>query len=141
MQQCNFVVQCELHRGFCLDMAYGGSRGDNPMSIGNTFQALDQLFSKYLSLGTALARQVPNPYFDLDRNGLLSAHAVFSAQLPCPDPEYASLYRLTSGCADDFYSSLRVKVQEQITGGENILAIFSEVRKQIRSACSGGTER
>ncbi|MGH9325506.1 MAG: TonB-dependent receptor domain-containing protein [Terriglobia bacterium] len=125
MQQWNFDVQRELPKGFFLDLAYAGSRGEHLSSTNNNFQALDQLSDSDLSLGTALTQQVLNPYFGLVTSGPLSAPTVSRGQLLRRYPEYDGLSELASGYASSFYNSFQLKLQKQFKGGGDLLVSYT----------------
>ena len=61
MQQWNVSVQRELPGNIITEIAYIGSRGTD-LLIGESGLAFGQVDPSYLSLGTALQDQVPNPF-------------------------------------------------------------------------------
>ena len=67
MQQWNVNVQRELPGNIITEVAYIGSRGTD-LLIGESGLAFGQVDPSYLSLGTALQDQVPNPFFGIITN-------------------------------------------------------------------------
>jgi hypothetical protein len=65
VQQYSADVQHELPGGMAITVSYIGARGDH-LPLGGTVDTpvnINQLDPKYLTLGTALNQQVPNPFF------------------------------------------------------------------------------
>ena len=89
MQQWNVNVQRELPGNFIAEVAYLGSKGTN-LLIGESGLAFGQVDPSYLSLGTALQDQVPNPFFGIITNpsSPLRFETVQRARLLRPFPQY-----------------------------------------------------
>src|SRR5207244_2610986 len=101
--QWNFTLQREVGQGLALEAAYAGLRGiHQPI---NSFQ-LDSMPDQYLSLGTQLNQQVPNPFFGYVANGVLSQRTVQRGQLLLPFPQYTSMPDIGGYRGNTIYHSL-----------------------------------
>ncbi|PWU07920.1 MAG: TonB-dependent receptor [Terriglobia bacterium] len=131
-EQWNFTVQRQLPGGAALEVAYAGSKGVHLPTGG--LQA-DFLPRQYLSLGSALNNQVPNPFYGLVKTGTLSAPTVTQAQLLLPFPEYTSVSEAYADVFDSTYHALQMKVEKRFTNGGTVLAAytFSKLMSDVAS--------
>ncbi len=121
-QQWNFDVQREVGNGFLLDVAYGGAKGTH---LPQYAQQADQLPDQYLSLGTQLLQQVPNPFSGVVTSGALSANTVSYGQLLRPFPQYDGLSYGGAGIGNSSYNSLQVKAEKRFSNGASILVAYT----------------
>ncbi|HEX4168229.1 MAG TPA: TonB-dependent receptor [Bryobacteraceae bacterium] len=121
-QQWNFDVQQELGEGFMLDVAYAGSKGTHLPFSG---QQINQLPDQYLSLGSQLLQQVPNPYAGIVQQGSLAASTVTRGQLLLPYPQYTGVSLIGSNVGDSSYESLQVKAEKRFTNGASLLVAYT----------------
>jgi hypothetical protein len=113
-QQWNINIQRELPMGFFLDTAYAGSKGTHlPFGSGQ----LDQLPDQYLSLGSALLKQVPNPFYGLVHQGTLTGTTVPYEQLLRPYPQFNGLSVAAFAAGSSIYHSLQVRMQKRLMAG------------------------
>jgi hypothetical protein len=129
LQQWNFDIQQQLPKGFFVDAAYAGSKGTHLGFSTN----VDQLSPDFLSMGSALVSQVPNPFYGLIQGGTLAAPTVARGQLLRPYPQYTSLTAAGTGYANSSYNSFQLKVERRFTGGGVLLAAYT-VSKLISNA-------
>ncbi|HEY7293306.1 MAG TPA: carboxypeptidase regulatory-like domain-containing protein [Vicinamibacterales bacterium] len=120
VQQYSVDLQRELPNSMALVLSYLGSRGDN-LGYGGTSDAtinINQLDPKYMSLGTALQDQLPNPFFGNAAAGPLATQSTLSrGQLLRPYPEFLDvLARQTTG-ARNRYNAAVVELQKRVTHG------------------------
>src|SRR5207249_10619542 len=93
VQQYSVDVQRELPGNMAITISYVGARSDR-LGLGGTNDTavnVNQVDPKYLSLGSALAQSVPNPFFgrpELAGTGLGSGATVPRAQLLRPYPQF-----------------------------------------------------
>lgn len=120
--QWNFTVQRELPGGAALEVAYAGSKGVHLPTGG--LQA-DFLPYQYLSMGTALNNQVPNPFYGLVKTGTLSAPTVAQQQLLLPHPQYTSVSEAYANVFDSSYHALQMKVEKRFSHGGTVLAAYT----------------
>ena len=123
-QQWNADLQQELGNGFLIDVAYGGAKGthlpiDSPQ--------LNQLPDQYLSLGSQLLQNVPNPYYPYITapGSPLSQPTVQRGQLLRPFPEYTGVGFAGEGIGDSTYESLQVKAEKRFSGGASLLVAYT----------------
>jgi hypothetical protein len=130
-QEWNLDVQQQFPHNTLLDVAYAGNKGTAlPVDI----QA-DQLPDRYLSMGSALLTQVPNPLFGIVTTGPLSSSTVAAEQLLRPFPEYDSVNVRAVREGDSIYHALQVKVERRFSGGFSLLAAYT-LSKAITDAGS-----
>ncbi|HYT65719.1 MAG TPA: carboxypeptidase-like regulatory domain-containing protein [Vicinamibacterales bacterium] len=102
VHQFSADLQRELPGSMAIKVSYVGSRGRH-LTLGgsNDFGLnVNQLDPKYMSLGSALATQLPNPFFGNPGAGPFAAQATLSrAQLLRPFPQFGNVLarRVTEG--------------------------------------------
>jgi Carboxypeptidase regulatory-like domain/TonB dependent receptor len=121
-EQWNFTLQRQLPAGVALEAAYAGSVGHHLPTSGLTSDALPY---QDLSLGTALNKLVPNPFYGLVKTGTLSAPTVTQAQLLLPFPEYTGVSEAFANVFDSAYHALQMKVEKRFSQGGTVLASYT----------------
>lgn len=121
-QQWNFSVQRELPGGASVDLAYAGAKGSH--LPGYTTQ-INQLPEEFMSMGTALQQQVPNPFFGQITTGPLAAPTVSRGQLLRPFPHYTGVEIASNGNRNSTYHSMQVKVEKRFRGGGSVLGAYT----------------
>ena len=121
-EQWNFDVQHTLPKRVLLDVAYAGSHGIHLYGDLNANQLPDQ----YLSLGTQLNAQVPNPFYGKITTGGLSGPTVARSQLLLPYPQFTGV-TLGNGAfyGASNYNSLQLKVERRFANGFSILGSYT----------------
>ncbi len=120
VQQYSADVQRELTRDISVIVSYVGSWGDN-LGLGGTNDAgvnINQLDPTYLALGSALAQQVPNPFYGVAGAGPLATQAtVQRRQLLRPFPEYQNViaHQITEGTSR--YNAAVIEVVKRLSNG------------------------
>jgi Carboxypeptidase regulatory-like domain/TonB dependent receptor len=121
-QQWNFDVQTALSSRFLFDIAYAGGHGVHLYGDFNPNQLPDQ----YLSMGSALNTQVPNPFYGKISSGGLSNPTVARSQLLRPFPQFTGV---TLGNSSFFgassYHALQVKLERRFANGFSLLASYT----------------
>jgi hypothetical protein len=110
-------------------LSYVASRGVHLMG-GYSFSgivgtSLNQIPDQYLSLGSQLLQQVPNPFYGTVKTGVLSNPTVPYGQLLTPYPQYAGVYSADVAGYDSNYQSLQAKAQKRFRAGGNLLASYT----------------
>ena len=116
MQQWNLDLQRELGSGLLVDVGYAGSRGVHlPLYSVN----LDQIPNQYLSMGSGLLTQVPNPFYGtiLQSAGILGQPTIAQGYLLKPYPQYLWVTADSPSIGDSFYRALQTKVQKRFGSG------------------------
>lgn len=120
--QWNFTLQHELNQGVAIEASYSGLRG---LHLPQGALQMNQISPQYLSLGSQLQQQVPNPFFGLISNGTLSQPTVQRGQLLLPFPQYTALPDVGGYVGKSVYHSLQVKVEKRFQAGGTILSSYT----------------
>lgn len=119
-QQFNFTVQRQIGK-WLFDAGYIGSRGIHQwISI-----AANQIDPKYLSQGTALNVQQPNPFVGLVTTGALALPTVSAGQLLRPFPQFQTITYNTAASAQMKYDALQLKAEHRFAQGFLIFSSFT----------------
>lgn len=131
--QWNFAIQRQLWGGLALEAAYAGNSGVHlPMAGQIQLNAID---TRFLSLGTALNDQVPNPFLGLVKNGTLSQPTVTRGQLLRPYPQYTGVAPGGGWDGQSTYHALQMKVEKRLPSNGTFVAAytFSKLLGNVRS--------
>ena len=113
-------VQRELPGRIALTMGYVGSRSEG-LSLGGTVDSainINQLDPKYLTLGSALLDQVPNPFFGNSSFGALSTTTTLTrGQLLRPYPQFGHVLSHRVTASRSRYDALVVSGERRQQGG------------------------
>ncbi len=120
-QQWTGSFQHQLTTNFMVEVAYTGSRGEH---IWQDFP-LNAANPSYLSLGTALAQQVTNPFHGKITTGSLSATTVARSQLLLPFPQYTSINLHDYPVGDSSYNAFTARVDKRFAHGFTIEGSFT----------------
>jgi len=115
--QYNINVQRELPWDLFLEIGYVGTRGYDLSRVGESGLSLNQLDPQHMSLGSALNQQVPNPFFGIVNNGVLTQPTVSRAQLLRPYPQFTDVIPLYSSGAKSRYHALQMTGRKRISHG------------------------
>jgi hypothetical protein len=129
MMQWNFGIEHQIGDGAAAGLSYVASRGVHLMG-GYSFSgivgtSLNQIPDQYLSLGSQLLQQVPNPFFGTVQTGILSNKTVPYGQLLTPYPQYAGTYSANVAGYDSTYHSLQAKFQKRFHAGGSLLGSYT----------------
>ncbi len=119
--QWNLDVQQQMPAGVLFDLGYVGSRG---LHLTGNFDR-NTLNPKYLSLGTGLTTQVPNPFRPFVPIGTLSGATVAQRQLLLPYPQFLSVLEENNPYGSSTYHSLQLKVVKRRSHGLTMLAAYT----------------
>jgi hypothetical protein len=115
--QYNVNVQRELPWDLFVEVGYVGTRGYDLSRVGESGLSLNQLDPQYMSLGSALNQQVPNPFFGIVNNGVLRQPTVSRAQLLRPYPQFTDVIPLYSSGAKSRYHALQTTGRKRMSRG------------------------
>jgi hypothetical protein len=121
MQQWNLSLQHELPGHVLAEATYVGSRG---VKIPVSFQ-LDQMPDQYLSMGTRLIDQVPNPFFGLVSTGTLSQPTVTRGQLLRPYPQFTGVGFNQNDAGSSTYHAFEARIEKRFARGLTLLASYT----------------
>jgi len=114
-------VQHQLTGSLLLEAAYTGSRGEHLWQD----TPLNAVPPQYLALGTALAQQVPNPFYGTITTGALSAPTVARSQLLQPFPQYGNITLHQFPVGDSIYHAVLIRVDKRFSHGFSVLGSFT----------------
>jgi hypothetical protein len=121
-QQWNFDVQHELPGGMALSVAYAGSKGTH---LPGPDQQLNQLPPEFMTLGSKLQEQVPNPFFGLIPIGTLAQPQVAYGQLLRPYPQYTAFTMKNPNNRNSMYHSGQLNVEKRFGRGGSIVGAYT----------------
>lgn len=121
-QQWDFDLQRELPGGIALSVAYAGSKGTH---LPGPNQQLDQLPASFLSLGSKLQEQVPNPFFGSVQLGTLAQPTVAYGQLLRPYPQYNGYSMVSPPNRNSMYHSAQLKLEKRFNRGGTVLGAYT----------------
>jgi hypothetical protein len=115
--QYNVNVQRELPWGMFAEVAYVGTRGYDLSTVGESGLSLNQLDPQYMTLGAQLNQQVPNPFYGIVNNGVLTQPTVARGQLLRPYPQFTDVIPLYAAGAKSRYNALQVTGRKRLSHG------------------------
>jgi Carboxypeptidase regulatory-like domain/TonB dependent receptor len=113
--QWSFGIQRQLPANTLLLVSYVGNRGLQLSRGGEGGFNLNQLDPRYLSLGSELNDQVPNPFYTVNPVGILASPTVRRAQLLLPYPQFSTIRPLFSAGASSNYHALQVAFSKRLS--------------------------
>ena len=114
-QQWNLTIQRTAGQHFSIEAGYLGSKNT---SLGVPDANLNQLDPRYLSLGTALLANVPNPYFgQIPASSTLGRANITQQQLLRPYPRFTSVALFRNNVGHSTYHAFQAKVEKRLSAG------------------------
>ena len=114
-------VQQDLGWGTVLDIHGWGNKSTH---ILNTYN-LNQLPNQFLSIGSALSQQVPNPFFGTITTGTLANRTISRQQSLLPFPQYQGISDVYAPYAGSNFNALTVQVDKRISSLFTLLANYT----------------
>ncbi|MEO6726295.1 MAG: TonB-dependent receptor, partial [Blastocatellia bacterium] len=126
VQQWNFNVQRELPGKILFEAAYIGSKGTRLLN-GESGLTQSQLPASFLSLGTKLQDQVPNPFFGIVTNPSSSLRfaTVARGQLLRPFPQYTGINAFRVPYGFSIYHGGTLKADKRFSNGLSFLLAYT----------------
>jgi hypothetical protein len=116
VHQYSFDYERELPGSFALTVGYVGSRSEN-LNVGGSVN-INQLDPSYLSLGSALQQQVPNPFFGNPAAGSLGTSATIArGQLLRPYPQFLDVNAVFVSQGRIRYNAAVLQLERRMTKG------------------------
>jgi hypothetical protein len=118
VHQYSLDVQKELPRHIAVTVGYVGSRSENLQATGTTDNGLNinQIPTRYQSLGAALNERVTNPFFGTPLGvGILASSTVTRGQLLRPYPQFGNVLARRVTSAKARYNSAVFKFERRIS--------------------------
>jgi hypothetical protein len=128
-QQWNFDMQQDLGHNMLLEVTYAGSAGVG-LPAGWSTQ-INQLPDQYLSLGSQLLQQVPNPFYGLGliTTGPLAQPTIQRSQLLRPFPQFQSLFGEADPVGHSSFHSFATQLKKRFANG--LIGISYTISKAI----------
>jgi hypothetical protein len=125
-QQWNADIQRQFGDGFMLEVAYGGAKGTH---LPIDWQR-DQLPDQFLSLGTQLTQNVPNPFYGIVTavGSSLLQPTVARGQLLRPFPQFTGTTFAGAGVANSTYESLQVSATKRFSNGSSLAVAYTHAK-------------
>jgi len=123
MQQWNFDIQRDLGKERVLEVTYSGSAGVGLPSGWST--QINQVPDQYLSLGSALQQQVPNPFAGVVTSGPLSQPTIQRAQLLRPWPQFQTLFGEGSNMGHSSYHAFQAQYKQRFGSGSLVTVAYT----------------
>jgi hypothetical protein len=124
-QQLNVNIQRDLPFDIVAEAAYVMTRGFHLHRNDEGGLSLNQLDPSYMSLGSRLNEQVPNPFFGKFSGGALSSATISRAQSLRPYPQFLNVIPIYSVGARNWYDSLQVTVTKRYSAGLQVQAAYT----------------
>jgi hypothetical protein len=115
--QWNVTIQRELPGNILLEAGYVGNRGRQLSRGGEGGFTFNQLDPSYLSLGSALNQQVPNPFFGVSNSGFFQSATISRAQSLRPYPQFLNVIPLQTNGSNSDYHSLQISGSKRYSNG------------------------
>ena len=125
VQTWNFSIQRRLPGDTVVEAAYSGSHGIHLMGILEN----NQLAPQYMSLGTQLNRQAPNPYYGFVTSGQLSASTTTLGQSLRPYPQFLGVSSRGATYGNSSYNAMWVKVERRMAKGFSFTAAYTVAKE------------
>jgi hypothetical protein len=122
-QQWNLAIQREISRNLTFEAAYAGSKITH---IGIPDTNINQLTVDQLSLGSALLKKVPNPFFgEIPRSSSLGDPTIPQVQLLKPFPRFTTISLYRNNVGNTNYHALQVKLEKRFSSGISLLISYT----------------
>ncbi len=121
-QMWNVSVQRAIGQTLMVEADYVGSRGRHLPLNG---LSLSQVPDSYLSLGSALAKQVANPFHGVIHSGPLSAPNITQGALYTKYPQYNGVISNRPNLGDSWYESMQLQVVKRYSRGLSLQASYT----------------
>ncbi len=134
-EQANLTVQRTLPGQTVLEVGWLFNQGKFLVD-GDPGTPEDQVNPSYLSLGSALKDQVPNPFYGIIKtpNSSLSQPMVQRNQLLRPYPQYTSVSEYRKDSAYSNYNAVTVRLDKRFAQGLTLLVAFTGAKLFDNSA-------
>ena len=126
IQQWNFNIQQEVKGAWLVQVGYLGSKGQH-LPDGESSVNFDQLPASFLSLGSNLTAQVPNPFYGIIKNPTSTyANPTVAANLLLDAyPQYSNLSAFRKPIANSNYQSAIFSVEHRFRSGLSLLSSYT----------------
>ena len=126
VQQWNFNVQQQIKGNWVIQAGYLGSKGQH-LPDGESSMTYNQLPASYLSLGSALTSQVPNPFYGVIQNptSIYAQPTIQANYLLSAHPQYSGVNAFRKPQANSNYQSFVISAEHRYYNGLTTLVSFT----------------
>lgn len=121
LQSWNFNIQRVLPGQVSVEIAYSGSKGTHLVAT----RDVDQLNPKYLTLGSQLNDEVPNPYYGAITSGPLATPTITRGQSLRPYPQFTDVNSALATYGDSSYHAMFLTLQRHLSKGFSVSASYT----------------
>ncbi|MDT7810104.1 MAG: hypothetical protein QOJ42_20, partial [Acidobacteriaceae bacterium] len=122
-QQWNFTVQKTFGKDWNVELMYLGSKNTR---LGIPDANINQLPTQYLSMGTALLKKVPNPYFgQIPASSSLGAATIAQQLLLRPYPRFTNVALFRDNVGNSKYNAVAATLEKRLSHGLTLTASFT----------------
>jgi len=123
--QWHFSVQRDLPGESLVEVSYLGNRG---LHLTLPLLALNQLRPQSLAIGSGLVAQVPNPFFGVIQQGVLSGRTTTRGQLLRPFPQFDRINDQQPPVASSTYHGLGLRFQQRSRFGHLVQVSYTAAK-------------
>jgi hypothetical protein len=127
LQNWNFGIQHVIPGGIMIDASYVGSKGTYIVEGAGGY-SLNSLRPQYLSLGTALTQQAPNPFYGIITTGTLSGKTIPQFQMLLDFPQFTSVGEQFATGSNSIYHSFQLKAEKRFSNGMSFLLAYAKAK-------------
>lgn len=124
-QNWNLNIQRQLPGNTLVEVGYVGRRGLKLNESQEGDYNLNQLRPEFLSLGTGLQQQVPNPFRGLIDSGPIAGVNVPAGFLLRAHPQFTTVGPLFKTGASSIYHSVQIKAEKRFSQGLTLLLSYT----------------
>ncbi len=122
-QQWNFTVEKTIGRNMNVEGGYLGSKNTR---LGIPDANINQLSAQYLSMGSALLKKVPNPYYgEIPASSSLGGKTITQQQLMRAYPRFTTVALFRDNVGNSSYNAAYVKVEKRWSRGLTVTAAYT----------------
>jgi hypothetical protein len=123
LQQWNLAIQREIGKNFIVEIAYAGNKITH---LGIPDTNINQLTVAQLQAGSALTKNVTNPYYGtIPRQSSLGNPTISTAQLLKPYPKFTTVSFFRNNVGNSHYDALQVKLERRASKGVAFLISYT----------------
>ena len=122
-QQWNFTIQKTIGRNINIEVGYLGSKNTR---LGIPDANINQLPAEYLSMGSALLKKVPNPYYgEIPPSSSLGGKTITEQQLLRSFPRFTTVALFRDNVGNSSYDAAYVRFEKRFSHGLTVSAAYT----------------
>jgi hypothetical protein len=122
-QQWNFTIERTFGNDWNAEVSYLGSKNTR---LGIPDANINQLPPEYLSMGSALLKKVPNPYYgQIPASSSLGGRTLAQQQLLRPYPRFTTVALFRDNVGNSSYNAAAAKLEKRLSHGLTVNAAYT----------------